>query len=108
MPSEWASPRTYVFQADGHYRESRVSYYQKLKGLSLTIGASTAKPANVQLALGRVLEAARLRQRTTFDLEMMRELGYCSGVENYSRHLARRAAGSRPWSGVCLLRRAAL
>src|SRR6185312_3014949 len=47
---------------------------------------------------GRVLEAARLRQRTTFDLEMMRELGYCSGVENYSRHLSRRAAGSRPWT----------
>ena len=49
-------------------------------------------------AEGRVLEAARLRQRTTFDLEMLRELGYCSGVENYSRHLSRRAAGSRPWT----------
>ncbi|MGK2849839.1 MAG: excinuclease ABC subunit UvrB, partial [Candidatus Limnocylindrales bacterium] len=49
-------------------------------------------------AEGRVLEAARLRQRTTFDLEMLRELGYCSGVENYSRHLARREAGSRPWT----------
>ncbi len=47
---------------------------------------------------GRVLEAARLRQRTTFDLEMLRELGYCTGVENYSRHLARRDAGSRPWT----------
>ena len=47
---------------------------------------------------GRALEAARLRQRTTFDLEMLRELGYCSGVENYSRHLARRDAGSRPWT----------
>ena len=47
---------------------------------------------------GRVLEAARLRQRTTFDLEMLRELGYCTGVENYSRHLARREAGSRPWT----------
>jgi excinuclease ABC subunit B len=46
----------------------------------------------------RALEAARLRQRTTFDLEMLRELGYCTGVENYSRHLARRAAGSRPWT----------
>jgi excinuclease ABC subunit B len=44
-------------------------------------------------AEGRALEAARLRQRTTFDLEMLRELGYCSGVENYSRHLARRDAG---------------
>jgi excinuclease ABC subunit B len=47
---------------------------------------------------GRELEGARLRQRTTFDLEMLRELGYCSGVENYSRHLSRRAAGSRPWT----------
>ncbi len=47
---------------------------------------------------GRALEAARLRQRTTFDLEMLRELGFCSGVENYSRHLARREAGSRPWT----------
>jgi excinuclease ABC subunit B len=47
---------------------------------------------------GMVLEAERLRQRTTFDLEMMRELGFCSGIENYSRHLARREAGSRPWT----------
>jgi excinuclease UvrABC helicase subunit UvrB len=44
------------------------------------------------------LEAERLRQRTTFDLEMMRELGFCSGIENYSRHLSRRAPGSRPWT----------
>ncbi len=49
-------------------------------------------------AEGRALEGARLRQRTMFDLEMLRELGYCSGVENYSRHLARREAGSRPWT----------
>ncbi len=47
---------------------------------------------------GRELEAARLRQRTLFDLEMMREVGFCSGIENYSRHLARREAGSRPWT----------
>jgi excinuclease ABC subunit B len=49
-------------------------------------------------AQGRQLEAARLRQRTTFDLEMMRELGYCTGIENYSRHLSGRDAGSRPWT----------
>ena len=49
-------------------------------------------------AEGRALEAARLRQRTTFDLEMMRELGYCSGIENYSRHLSGREPGSRPWT----------
>src|SRR6266567_1284271 len=47
---------------------------------------------------GRLLEAQRLRQRTNFDLEMLRETGTCAGVENYSRHLARRPAGSRPWT----------
>jgi excinuclease ABC subunit B len=47
---------------------------------------------------GKILEAARLRQRTNFDLEMLRETGVCSGIENYSRHLAGRAPGSRPWT----------
>ncbi|MEX0749282.1 MAG: excinuclease ABC subunit UvrB [Dehalococcoidia bacterium] len=47
---------------------------------------------------GKVLEAARLEERTNYDLETMREAGYCSGIENYSRHLARRAAGSTPWT----------
>ncbi|MFN0074063.1 MAG: excinuclease ABC subunit UvrB [Chloroflexota bacterium] len=47
---------------------------------------------------GQLLEAARLRQRTRYDIEMMRETGFCTGVENYSRHLARRAAGSTPWT----------
>src|SRR3989454_3910010 len=47
---------------------------------------------------GKLVEAQRLRQRTNFDLEMLREVGTCAGVENYSRHLARRPAGSRPWT----------
>ena len=47
---------------------------------------------------GKHLEAQRLESRTYYDLEMLREAGYCSGVENYSRHLARRAAGSTPWT----------
>src|SRR5581483_5083119 len=47
---------------------------------------------------GKILEAARLEERTNYDLETLREAGYCSGIENYSRHLARRAAGSRPWT----------
>lgn len=47
---------------------------------------------------GKILEAARLEQRTMFDLEMMQETGFCSGVENYSRHLAAREPGSRPWT----------
>ena len=46
----------------------------------------------------KLLEAQRLRQRTNFDLEMMREIGYCSGIENYSRHLDQRPAGSAPWT----------
>jgi excinuclease ABC subunit B len=49
-------------------------------------------------ARGKIVEATRLKARTTYDLEMMREAGYCSGVENYSRHLAGRPAGSAPWT----------
>src|ERR1700756_1996435 len=45
---------------------------------------------------GRLLEAQRLHQRTMFDLEMMREIGYCHGIENYARHLTRRAPGAPP------------
>jgi len=45
---------------------------------------------------GKLLEAQRLEQRTRFDLEMMRELGYCAGIENYSRHLSGRRAGEPP------------
>ncbi|MBI1223225.1 MAG: excinuclease ABC subunit UvrB [Bacteroidetes bacterium] len=51
-------------------------------------------------SIGRHLEAKRLEERVTFDLEMMRELGYCSGIENYSRYMDRRNPGERPF---CLL-----
>ncbi|MEN4041210.1 MAG: excinuclease ABC subunit UvrB, partial [Anaerolineaceae bacterium] len=46
----------------------------------------------------KLLEAQRLEQRTRYDLEMLREVGYCSGIENYSRHLDQRPAGSPPWT----------
>ncbi|HEX6541200.1 MAG TPA: excinuclease ABC subunit UvrB [Ktedonobacterales bacterium] len=49
-------------------------------------------------AEGKLLEAARLRQRTNFDIEMLRETGICSGIENYSRHLAGRNPGEPPWT----------
>ncbi|MPR34597.1 excinuclease ABC subunit UvrB [Salmonirosea aquatica] len=49
---------------------------------------------------GRLLEAERIKERTEFDMEMMRELGYCSGIENYSRYFDRRLPGQRPF---CLL-----
>ncbi len=48
----------------------------------------------------KLLEAQRLETRTRYDLEMMREIGYCTGIENYSRHLSGRRPGERPW---CLL-----
>jgi excinuclease ABC subunit B len=57
--------------------------------------AERLKEMNAQ---GKVLEAARLQARTNYDLEMLQEAGYCSGVENYSRHLAGRAPGSSPWT----------
>jgi excinuclease ABC subunit B len=47
---------------------------------------------------GKLLEAQRLEQRTRYDLEMLREMGYCSGIENYSRHLDGRAPGEPPWT----------
>jgi excinuclease ABC subunit B len=47
---------------------------------------------------GKLLEAARLEARTNYDIEMLREVGYCHAVENYSRHLQRRAPGSPPWT----------
>jgi excinuclease ABC subunit B len=47
---------------------------------------------------GKLLEASRLEARTNYDLEMLREAGYCAGVENYSRHLSERAPGSPPWT----------
>jgi excinuclease ABC subunit B len=82
-----------VFPAT-HY----VTPADKLMAAVADIAAEMEERVGQLDAEGRVLEAARLRQRTTFDLEMMRELGYCSGIENYSRHLSRRDAGSRPWT----------
>lgn len=49
-------------------------------------------------AEGKLLEAQRLEQRTNYDLEMMREMGFCSGIENYSRHLTLREAGATPYT----------
>ena len=46
----------------------------------------------------KLIEAQRVRQRTEFDLEMMQEMGFCNGIENYSRHLSGRPAGSRPYT----------
>jgi len=52
---------------------------------------------------GKLLEAQRIEQRTRYDLEMLKEVGYCSGVENYSRHLDGRASGTHPWTMIDFL-----
>ncbi len=52
---------------------------------------------------GKILEAQRIEQRARYDLEMLREVGYCSGIENYSRHFDRRAAGTPPWTLIDFL-----
>jgi excinuclease ABC subunit B len=52
---------------------------------------------------GKHLEAQRIEQRTRYDLEMLKEVGYCSGVENYSRHLDGRAPGTHPWTMIDFL-----
>jgi excinuclease ABC subunit B len=70
----------------------------KMKAAIVDIELEMEQRVGEMEAEGRILEAARLRQRTTFDLEMMRELGFCTGIENYSRHLSRREPGSRPWT----------
>jgi excinuclease ABC subunit B len=75
-----------------------VTPQDKLRAAIQSIGEEMEVRVSELESQGRDLEAARLRQRTTFDLEMMRELGYCTGIENYSRHLAGREAGSRPWT----------
>ena len=75
-----------------------VTPQEKLKEAIVDIEAEAVQRVAELEAKGMILEAERLRQRTTFDVEMMRELGFCSGIENYSRHLSRREAGSRPWT----------
>lgn len=52
---------------------------------------------------GRLIEAQRIEQRAKYDLEMLKEVGYCSGIENYSRHLDQRAVGTPPWTLIDFL-----
>ncbi len=65
-----------------------------------TIKGELAQRLSELEASGKLLEAQRLKMRTTFDLEMMQQIGFCSGIENYSRHIDQRAPGEAP---KCLL-----
>ena len=73
---------------------------QQLKDAIKLIELDLGKQVDHFKDMGRGLEAKRIEERTTFDLEMIRELGYCSGIENYSRYLDGRQEGTRPF---CLM-----
>jgi excinuclease ABC subunit B len=73
---------------------------ERLQGAIHAIQADLVKQVDYFKEIGKHLEAKRLQERTEFDLEMIRELGYCSGIENYSRYLDGRLPGTRPF---CLL-----
>ncbi len=80
--NQYITPRHKLVEAIAGIRaelEERVAYFEKNN---------------------RLIEAQRIRLRTEYDLEMLQEMGFCSGIENYSRHIAARAPGSRPW---CLI-----
>ena len=85
----------YVFPAT-HYAAGP----ETIKRAIADIEAELAVQLEIFERQGKLLEAQRLRMRTTFDLEMMAQLGFCSGIENYSKHLDGRASGSAPH---CLL-----
>ena len=75
-----------------------VTSKEKLEAAIVDIGVELEERLGEMRAEGKILEAARLESRTHYDLEMLQETGFCSGVENYSRHLSRREPGSCPWT----------
>jgi excinuclease ABC subunit B len=85
----------YVFPAT-HYVAGPERMERAIKGIELELADRLAELERQ----GKLLEAQRLRMRTTYDIEMMRQVGSCSGIENYSRHIDGRSAGSAP---NCLL-----
>ena len=93
LTGEITGTRTHVsiFPAS-HYVTSR----EKLNAAIAGIEAELFERLRELKSQDRLLEAQRLEQRTNYDIEMMREMGFCSGIENYSRHLAGREPGSTP------------
>ncbi len=75
----------------------------KLKEAIVDIEAELEERLRYYKETGKLLEAQRIEQRTRYDLEMLKEVGYCSGIENYSRHLDRRAPGTHPWTMIDFL-----
>lgn len=71
---------------------------EKVKRAIVTIEEELEERLQVLKDQEKLLEAQRIEQRTRYDLEMLSEMGFCSGIENYSRHLSQRPAGSRPYT----------
>ena len=84
---------TVIFPAS-HYVTPGDQLERAVRGIEEELAARLAELS----AQGKVLEAERLRQRAAYDLEMIREMGFCSGIENYSRHLDGRSAGQPPYT----------
>lgn len=95
VSGETVSERNHIgiFPAS-HY----VTTSDKMKRAVQTIEEELAERLKILREQDRLLEAQRLEQRTNYDLEMMQEIGYCSGIENYSRHMSQRKAGEPPYS----------
>jgi excinuclease ABC subunit B len=77
-----------------------VTTEDKMKKAIKSIAEELTEHLAVLRDKGKLLEAQRLESRTRYDMDMLSEVGYCNGIENYSRHISGRPAGSRPW---CLL-----
>jgi excinuclease ABC subunit B len=86
-------PRAVIYPAKHH-----VTTYQKLTRAIDSIKAELQERLNYFRSNNKLLEAQRIETRTNYDLEMMQEIGFCSGIENYSRHLSGREAGQRPFT----------
>ena len=76
---------------------------EKLKAAISDIENELAERVALFKSENRLIEAQRIEQRARYDLEMLKEVGYCSGIENYSRHLDQRSAGTPPWTLIDFL-----
>ncbi len=85
-------------QVDIYPAKHFVTPHDKLTAAIEDIREELRERLEVLKGQGKLLEAQRLEARTNYDIEMLQEVGYCTGVENYSRHLQRRAPGSTPWT----------
>jgi len=88
----------YVDQVDIYPAKHFVTPYGKLMAAIEDIRVELEDRLEELRSRGKLVEAERLEARTNYDIEMLQEVGYCTGVENYSRHLQRRAPGSTPWT----------